>query len=89
MQYDDDTITRAGDFAALLLTDEQLSQLLGVPLPALRTAVRLPDCRLGNAIRNGRLKTAAELNKHTIGLAVRGSASAQATVAQMLKAVNT
>ncbi len=87
--YSEETLKNAGDFAELLLTNQQLAQVLAIPLAQLRVALLTDTCPLGHAVRTARLKTTAALNRAQIDLAIRGSATAQSAVEDLIRKVNT
>lgn len=83
--YPPDLISRAKDFAELLMSDRELASILEVPLPTLRVALADPADPLGEAVRNARLVTTAALNRSKIDLAIRGSATAHDAVDHLIR----
>lgn len=82
---DEKQLEEAGYFAALLLSDQELDDLLELPSGSVSRAVLNRDSTLGRAVRAGRLRTKCELHESILTTARRHSTPAQQMAADLLR----
>jgi hypothetical protein len=87
MSIDAELLKDAGEWAELFFSAQELADLLGLSIDAVRIAISDPDSELGAAIRNARLRSQAELRRQILRLAKQGSGPAQAEALRLLKSM--
>lgn len=84
----DDEIKEATAMAALLLTNEEIDDVLELPRGTVEKALRRNDDALGRAVRKGRLLTKCELHESILTTARRHSTPAQQMAADLLRKID-
>lgn len=86
---DSKLIADAQEWARLFFGVEALADLLRIGADEIRLAIDDPDSELGQAIRDGRRLSEAELRTSILNLAKQGSGPAQAEALRLLKSMDT
>lgn len=81
----EELIKEAEYFASLLLTDEELDDVLDQKRGTVATVVADHSNEMGRAIRKGRLRTKCELHESILTTARRHSTPAQQMAADLMK----
>lgn len=84
----EEQLKEAEYFAGLLLTDDELNDVLELPPNTVQRAVSSLDNPLGKAVRKGRLLTKCELHESILTTARRHSTPAQQMAAELLKKID-
>lgn len=82
-------IEDAREWAKLFFGVEGLADLLRLSPDEIRLAIDAPESELGQAIRDGRRLSEAELRTSILNLAKQGSGPAQAEAMRLLKSMDT
>lgn len=82
-------IEDAREWARLFFGVEALADLLRIDANEIRLAIDDPASELGQAIRDGRRLSEAELRTSILNLAKQGSGPAQAEALRLLKSMDT
>lgn len=85
----EEELKEAEYFASLLLTDEELDDVLELASGTVARAVHNKESELGRAIRKGRLQTKCELHESILTTARRHSTPAQQMAADLLQKLHT
>lgn len=86
---DEQLIADARKWAELFFGVEALAELLRIDANKLRVEIDDPVSPLGQAIRDGRRLSEAELRQSILNLAKQGSGPAQAEALRLLKSMDT
>lgn len=84
----EEELKEAEYFASLLLTDDELDDVLQLPSSTVQRAVHNNESELGKAIRKGRLLTKCELHESILTTARRHSTPAQQMAAELLRKID-
>jgi hypothetical protein len=84
----EEELKEAEYFASLLLTDEELNDVLELPAMTVQRALSSRDNELGKAIRKGRMLTKCELHESILTTARRHSTPAQQMAADLLRKID-
>jgi hypothetical protein len=84
----EEELKEAEHFASLLLTDDELDDILELPTGTVARVIHDKQDALGRAIRTGRLLTKCELHTSILTTARRHSTPAQQMAAELLKKID-